>query len=95
MCTQKLVLAIRGLDCAACVPGIEHALRRIEGVIWATINFAASEAVILYDQSACRVPKLVLAMRILGYEVDLAYMDAKTRKFVIADPDGGPSASAR
>jgi P-type Cu+ transporter len=95
MCTQKLVLPIRGLDCAARVPGIEHTLRRIEGVIWATVNFAASEAVILYDQSTCIATKLVLAMHTLGYDVDLPGIDARVRNFGFSNPDGGTSASAR
>jgi cation transport ATPase len=41
MSTERLTVPIRGLTRACCVARVEQAMRQQEGVIWATINFAA------------------------------------------------------
>ena len=71
MSTERLTLPIRGLTCACCVARVEQTMRQQEGVIWATINFAAEEASVVYDSGAFDVARLTQAVSQLGYEVVL------------------------
>jgi P-type Cu+ transporter len=71
MSTERLTLPIRGLTCACCVARVEQAMRQQEGVIWATINFAAEETTIVYDSATFDVARLTQAVGRLGYEVVL------------------------
>lgn len=71
MSTERLTLPLRGLTCAGCVARVEQAMRQQEGVIWATINFAGEEAIVVYDSATFDVAKLTQAVSRLGYEVVL------------------------
>jgi Cu+-exporting ATPase len=71
MSTKRLTLSIRGLTCACCVKQVERAMRQQEGVIWATMNFAAEEATILYDSTTFDLARLVKTVSRLGYQVVL------------------------
>jgi Cu+-exporting ATPase len=72
MSTERVVLPIRGLDCAGCVAGLEQVLRQEEGVIWAIVNFAASEVALVIDPAILNLAKLAQTVRGLGYELILA-----------------------
>lgn len=72
MSTKRLTLSIRGLTCACCVARVEQAMRQQEGVIWATINFAAEEATVLYDPTTFDFASLVQAVSRLGYQAVLS-----------------------
>lgn len=81
MSTERLTLPIRGLTCAGCVAQVEQTMRQQEGVIWATINFAAGQATIVYDSATFDVVRLVQAVNRLGYETVLGVsqlLDPKT-----------------
>jgi Cu+-exporting ATPase len=69
MSTERLTLSIRGLTCASSVAQIEQAMRQQEGVIWATINFAAEDATVVYDSTTFDLARLVQAVSRLGYQV--------------------------
>jgi len=71
MSMERLTLPIRGLTCACCVARVEQAMRQQEGVIWATINFAAEEAIVVYDSATFELARLSQAVSRLGYEVVL------------------------
>ncbi len=71
MRTERITIPIQGLNCAGCVADVENTMREQEGVIWATINFAAQDALIVYDPTQFDVVKLVMAVQKLGYELSL------------------------
>lgn len=66
---RRAVFRIQGMQGAACVRRIEEAMRRHEGVLWATVNFASGEGVIWYDPSTFRWADLVRSIQALGYEI--------------------------
>lgn len=66
---KRLKVLLRDLNCASCVPKIEQVMRQQEGVIWATVNFAAGEAMIIYDPAGFSPSRLVRAVDQLGYQV--------------------------
>ena len=71
MATQRVTVPIRGMTCAGCVSTIEQALRQQDGVIWATVNFAAEEATVIADPSVVGMQRLVQLIRGLGFDVAL------------------------
>jgi Cation transport ATPase len=68
---RRVKLHILGMSDPGGVWPLEEALRGQEGVIWATVNFAAGEATVIYDPSTLRWPRLFEAVRALGYEATL------------------------
>ena len=50
---KKITLTISGMHCASCALNIEKALKKLDGVESAVVNFANEEATAEYD------PKLV------------------------------------
>ncbi len=71
MRTERITIPIQGLTCAGCVADAEKIMREQQGVIWATINFAAQEVLIVYDPVQFDVVKLVKAVQKSGYELEL------------------------
>lgn len=62
-------LAIDGMTCAGCVHTVEEALRRVEGVVAADVNFAARSASVEFSG---RDSDLVAAVRRAGYSARVA-----------------------
>jgi len=67
--TTKVTLPIDGMNCASCAVNIEKALQKKEGVLKATVNFAAEKAYVEYSPSITSVDKLKKTVRDTGYEV--------------------------
>lgn len=81
MASERVTVGIRGMTCAACVAHTEQVMREQDGVIWAAVNFAAQEVLIVYDPTACNASKLVDAVRDLGYELNLGAERLKSSKY--------------
>lgn len=60
-------LMLDGLHCAACAGLIEAALRRVDGVLGATVNGATERAAVRWDPARTRVSALVRAIQRAGY----------------------------
>ncbi len=69
MATQRMTVNITGMTSAGGVARIEQALRQQDGVIWATINFAASQATLTCDPTTFRLAKLSDTVKELGYDL--------------------------
>ena len=57
---KKVTIPISGMHCASCAQKIEKALKKIEGVSSANVNFATEKATVEFDD------KLVDENRIFG-----------------------------
>lgn len=64
-------LSISGMTCAACVRRIEKALKRVDGVQDATVNFAARQARVLMQGPGASVAALTEAVAAAGYQATL------------------------
>ncbi len=80
MSTERITIPIRGLAGAGCVARTEEVMRAQDGVIWATINFAAQEVLVMYDPTTFDVVKLMKAVHELGYELSLGLEQVATLK---------------
>jgi len=64
-----LELPITGMTCASCVARNEKALRKVEGVDDASVNFATEKATIAFDPEVVSADELVRAVEAAGYGV--------------------------
>lgn len=65
---------VTGLHCAACAARAERALKQLDGVTDAAVNFATAEATVAYDASAVTPEQMRDVLRKAGY--DLVVEDA-------------------
>ncbi|WP_448594332.1 heavy metal translocating P-type ATPase [Thermoflexus hugenholtzii] len=72
---REVVLPIIGMTCANCARTVERALKRTPGVVEASVNFAAEQAVVLLDPSAADLRQAVERVRAAGYEVATATVE--------------------
>lgn len=62
-------LPIEGLDCADCARTLEAGVARLDGVLWASVNFAAATLTVGYDTERIARPAILSRIRAFGYEV--------------------------
>ncbi len=67
--SQKATLDIAGMHCASCAMSVEGALKKVEGVSKAAVNFATEKAYVEYDPSALSAHDLERAVENAGYSV--------------------------
>jgi P-type Cu+ transporter len=65
---KTVELQVQGMTCAACVGRVERALKKVDGVLTATVNLATERATITLPSSATDLP-LKNAVINAGYEV--------------------------
>jgi copper chaperone CopZ len=66
---KRLRILLPDLTCASCVSEIEKTMRQQEGVIWATVNYAAGDARIIYDPAAFNIAQLMRSVKQMGHKV--------------------------
>ncbi|EID44359.1 heavy metal translocating P-type ATPase [Parageobacillus thermoglucosidasius] len=66
--TEKVMLDIEGMTCAACAARIEKGLQRMEGVERATVNLATNSAVVEYNEGIISVEAILEKIKKLGYK---------------------------
>ncbi len=64
---ERLILAVEGMTCAACVARVEKSLKRVPGVRVASVNLAAERATVVYDPAQAAVGDLIGAVEKIGY----------------------------
>ena len=53
--SNSVTMPIGGMTCAACAQRIEKALKKTDGVLHASVNFATEKATVEYDSSVTRL----------------------------------------
>ncbi|MEZ4600032.1 MAG: heavy metal translocating P-type ATPase [Syntrophotaleaceae bacterium] len=64
---REIVLAVGGMNCAACVRRVEGLLGNLPGVRQAEVNFAAGTAIVRFDQGATNPEQFRAALEGAGY----------------------------
>jgi Cu+-exporting ATPase len=82
--SDKVILGIRGMTCAACVRRVEEGLRQMPGVQSVTVNFATETAHVEYDPGLISVADLQKKVRDIGYEAFADDASAGGKKTTIA-----------
>jgi Cu+-exporting ATPase len=68
--TREISLKITGMSCASCAATIEKALRRLDGVKSANVNFATERATVEYSPDIVSILDLRKAVQDVGYGVE-------------------------
>jgi Zn2+/Cd2+-exporting ATPase len=66
---QHELMRIEGMDCSTCATVIEHALQRLDGVLEASVSYAAERMRLEYDAEKVSRKAIVLRLDALGYKV--------------------------
>ncbi len=65
---MKTILRSDELNCPSCIPKIEKALSRLDGVTDAEVHFATGRIEIEHDPERVEAERLLAAVREVGYE---------------------------
>lgn len=65
--TEKVIIPVEGMTCASCAAAIEKTLKRQDGVISASVNFASGKAMVDYLPDVITVADMRDAISKLGY----------------------------
>lgn len=71
-------LKIKGMTCSACAARVERAVKKLDGVSNASVNFAAEKLYVDFDEETLSEENIVAAIRKAGY--DIASPDSKPEK---------------
>lgn len=67
--SEKIVLKIGGMTCAACAVNVQKAISRVEGVETAEVNIATEKAAVVVDLDKVGKSEIVAAVKNAGYFV--------------------------
>ena len=73
---QHELMRIDGMDCSTCATVIEHALGRLDGVLEASVSYAAERMRLEYDTEKVSRKAIVQRLAALGYGVLEAHHEA-------------------
>ncbi len=68
---EQIQLVLVGMHCASCAGLIERALKKVNGVKSAVVNFAAEKARVIFDTSLTTMEELIQAVKKAGYTASL------------------------
>jgi len=66
---EKVILPIQGMTCASCVNKVEKALRSLNGVVQASVNFATERASVEYIPEVVTIRDFKRVVQEAGYQV--------------------------
>ena len=81
--TEKTTIPIGGMHCVMCAQSIETALKNLEGVKDASVNYATEKAVVEYDRSLVTLDKMGETIREVGYEPHLPSKGIEPRDIIL------------
>ncbi|WP_348550800.1 heavy metal translocating P-type ATPase [Acidithiobacillus sp.] len=65
--TAEATLAVQGMTCASCSSRVERVLRRLPGVLEASVNLATERAQVRYLPTAVDISAMIAAIQTAGY----------------------------
>jgi len=80
---RRVIIPIKGMHCVMCARTIEGALKELEGIIDAAVNFATEKAVVTYDEGRINLERIHSTIRELGYEPLTPREAAEAREVIL------------
>ncbi len=68
----RKVLAVKGMDCAACIPEIKNRLAKVQGVRSVDVSLRDQTVIVEYNPSQASAEQLVKAVKAVGYDARVA-----------------------
>jgi len=86
------IFKVEGMSCAGCARNIEETLKRVPGVVYASVNFATENVVVVYDPGKVKPADLAKKVETIGYrlmedarkEIDEDYVRMMRERFLYA-----------
>jgi P-type Cu+ transporter len=72
MSEEKNTLPVSGMTCANCAQNIERTLKKADGVIEVSVNFAAENVSVSFDPKKIKISDIVNKIKAIGYDVPTA-----------------------
>lgn len=69
MTKERIVFAIRGLDCASCAIDVGRAIRKIPGIVEMNVNYMIDKGYVEFDPSQATWDAIAKALAGRGYAV--------------------------
>lgn len=69
MSSERVVFAIRGLDCASCAIDVGRALKKVPGVLEVNINYVVDRGYVEFDATRTSWDSIAKALEDKGYVV--------------------------
>src|SRR6476659_5315078 len=66
--TCHVQLTLEGMTCASCAMRIEKSLKKLPGILEASVNLATEQGMVTYDPTQTDVAKMVQKVDALGYK---------------------------
>src|SRR5712691_5973119 len=66
--TRQAQFALEGMTCASCAMRIEKGLKKVPGVLEASVNLATEQGVVTYNPTETDVAKMVQKIEAVGYK---------------------------
>lgn len=76
---RKISISISGMHCTSCAGIIERAVKKLDGINQANVNFAANKANVVFDENALSVDEIISVIKKAGYEAEV--IDEKDTEF--------------
>lgn len=65
---SSVTIPIGGMTCAVCAQRVEKAMKKLDGVTSASVNFASEKATVVYEPQTVRLSAIRQAIQKVGYE---------------------------
>lgn len=69
--SKRVNLSLSGMHCTSCAGLIERALKKVDGVKEAHVNFAAEKASVIFDENTSSTDDLIYAIEKAGYKASI------------------------
>jgi P-type Cu+ transporter len=85
MSEEKSILPVSGMTCANCAQNIERTLKKIDGIVDVSVNFAAENVSLKFDTKKVNIPDIVSRIQAIGYNVPTARAEFAVRGMTCAN----------
>jgi P-type Cu+ transporter len=85
MSEEKNILPVSGMTCANCAQNIERTLKKINGIVDISINFAAENASLTFDPKKVKLSDIVAKIQAIGFNVPTARAEFPVRGMTCAN----------
>ena len=75
--------SVTGMSCSACSLGIEKAVKKLDGVVFAEVSLMDKSLTVEYDQEKLDRDKIIFTVRKLGYGIDEKKVNTKNETDVL------------
>jgi len=67
---EKSIISISGMTCTSCAAAVEAAIRKLDGVNEATVNFATERLAVRFDENLIELKEIKVTIEKVGYQVN-------------------------